>query len=257
MSIKHILLSMEASVGSSARKLVLIKLADNANDEGVCFPSYKNIADHCEMSKRSVMSHIKRLESDGFLSKSARKTSVGNSSNVYKLSIRGGENSSPPSENSSPPPSENFSPRTCHSFEPVKEPKEKSTKKEFSVDDDLSLKKLAAFKPENVLHDLWLAFIKTRKKRKATQTARAINGQLRELALCEKSGMSATLAIERYLEESWRALKCEYLCKPGGSNAVSNGFGKETASERNARISQETTQIHEEAVAEAVANGFV
>lgn len=37
---------MKLKIGNPARKLVLLKLADNANDDGVCFPSYKNIAEH-------------------------------------------------------------------------------------------------------------------------------------------------------------------------------------------------------------------
>jgi len=129
---------MKAKVGSASRKLVLIKLADNANDAGFCHPSYKHISDHCEMTKRSVMAHIARLEKEGFLAKTSRKTPKGSTSNQYKLTILGGENISPPpsekydtppvkifhppSENISPPPSENISPRTSHSFEPVIEP---------------------------------------------------------------------------------------------------------------------------------------
>ncbi|WP_409365500.1 helix-turn-helix domain-containing protein [Klebsiella pneumoniae] len=45
---------MNCKVGNPARKLVLLKLADNANDDGICFPSYQYIADKCEMSKRSA-----------------------------------------------------------------------------------------------------------------------------------------------------------------------------------------------------------
>ena len=141
MSIKYILAAMEAKVGNPARKLVLIKLADNANDDGFCYPSYQNIADHCELGKRSVIDHIKKLQDDGFLTKTARKTQLGNTSNGYQLIKKDGDNSTapsaniapppsanfaPPSANSAPPPSANFAPRTCHSFEPVKEPKETS-----------------------------------------------------------------------------------------------------------------------------------
>jgi hypothetical protein len=43
--------AMAIKTGNPIRKLVLIKLADNANDSGECWPSYKHIADHCECSK--------------------------------------------------------------------------------------------------------------------------------------------------------------------------------------------------------------
>lgn len=122
MSIKHILQAFNAKVGNAARKLILIKLADNANDSGYCWPSHQYIADQCEMSKRSVIAHIAKLEELGFLTVQQRKKSDGgNRSNYYKLHI-GSENSAPPSEKSAPSPSENSAPITCHSLETVKEP---------------------------------------------------------------------------------------------------------------------------------------
>ena len=122
--------AMKIKVGNPTRKLVLIKLADNANDEGICWPSYQNIADHCEVTKRSVMSHVAKLEEMGLLKRKYRKTDDGsmNKSNYYYLSLdgenisSGSENRSLGSENISPPPSENISPRTSHSLEPVNEP---------------------------------------------------------------------------------------------------------------------------------------
>ena len=123
MSIKHILDAFKAKVGNSSRKLVLIKLADNANDNGLCWPSHQYIADQCEMSKRSVISHISKLEDMGFLTIQRRKKeSGGNQSNYYHIHIDGVKNLHVGSENSAPSPSENFAPRTCHSLEPVKEP---------------------------------------------------------------------------------------------------------------------------------------
>jgi DNA-binding MarR family transcriptional regulator len=80
--------AMKARVGNSGRKLVLVKLADNANDEGVCWPSYKNIAEHCEMGRSTVKAHIKRLEQDGFLTVEERND--GKSSNMFRLHISEG-----------------------------------------------------------------------------------------------------------------------------------------------------------------------
>ncbi|CBW29805.1 Uncharacterised protein [Haemophilus influenzae] len=54
MSMRLMVQAMNCKVGNPARKLVLLKLADNANDDGICFPSYQYIADKCEMSKRSA-----------------------------------------------------------------------------------------------------------------------------------------------------------------------------------------------------------
>jgi hypothetical protein len=72
MSIHYISASFRAKTGNPLRKLVLIKLCDNANDDGYCFPSYKRISDECEISRRSVINHINQLEIDGVISKSNR-----------------------------------------------------------------------------------------------------------------------------------------------------------------------------------------
>lgn len=115
---------MNCEVGNPARKLVLLKLADNANDDGVCFPSYQYIADKCEMSKRSAISHIDDLIKMGFVTKKARKNKDGSSTNLYLLhltkgsenSALGGEKFALGSENSALGGSENSAPITSHSF---------------------------------------------------------------------------------------------------------------------------------------------
>lgn len=130
MSMELMVKAMKTKVGNPLRKLVLIKLADNASDNGECWPSYQHIADQCEISRRSVISHIKDLEKTGLLKKIERKGGEkGNHSNLYVLDFSGSETPAPPSESpalggESPalPPSESPAPRTSHSFEPVKEP---------------------------------------------------------------------------------------------------------------------------------------
>lgn len=140
--------AMSITVGNPLRKLVLIKLADNANDKGECWPSYQHIADQCEISKRSVMRHIDDLCEAGFLRKEYRPGPKGNSSNIYHLSLDSDRKSPEvvteshhPSDRESPPPSDTESPRTSHSFEPVNEPNNppKSPKGESSKFEPLSI----------------------------------------------------------------------------------------------------------------------
>ncbi|PHM23280.1 helix-turn-helix domain-containing protein [Xenorhabdus budapestensis] len=128
--------AMQIKVGSTARKMVLIKLADNANDKGECFPSYQHIADQSEMSRTTAINHIKALCKMGLVTKIYRSGEKGNSSNIYRLNLDGvkitppSENSAPevvkklhhPSVTVTPPPSIKITPRTSHSFEPVSEP---------------------------------------------------------------------------------------------------------------------------------------
>ncbi|QLO91463.1 helix-turn-helix domain-containing protein [Enterobacter sp. RHBSTW-00975] len=64
--------AMGVKVGNSLRKLVLIKLADNANDKGECWPSYQHIADQCECSRTAVRNHIDALEEMGLIRRENR-----------------------------------------------------------------------------------------------------------------------------------------------------------------------------------------
>ncbi len=108
---------MNCEVGNPARKLVLLKLADNANDDGVCFPSYQYIADKCEMSKRSAISHIDDLIKMGFVTKKARKNKDGSSANLYLLHLeQGSEKSALGGEKSALGGGEKSAPITSHSF---------------------------------------------------------------------------------------------------------------------------------------------
>ena len=96
MSMELMVRAMKAKVGNPLRKLVLIKLADNASDQGECWPSVPYIAEQCEMSVRSVQSHIKKLVEDGLVSVEERKSSNGlNRTNVYTLILRTGANAAP------------------------------------------------------------------------------------------------------------------------------------------------------------------
>lgn len=89
MSFKLVAQVMEIKVGSPLRKIILIKLADQANDEGICWPSYETIARACEISKRSVITHIQILEAQNFLriEKRYNKDAGKNFSNRYHLTL--------------------------------------------------------------------------------------------------------------------------------------------------------------------------
>lgn len=52
---------------SLAQKLVLISLADQANDEGMCWPSVSSLIRRTGMSERSIRYSVKQLENLGFL----------------------------------------------------------------------------------------------------------------------------------------------------------------------------------------------
>lgn len=130
MSMMLMVKAMQIKVGNPLRKLVLLKLADNASDQGECWPSYQYIADQCEISKRSVMSHIDDLCQSGLLKKVFRKGPKGNSTNIYILTLPSAGDSLP-SAGDSLGGSAGAAPRISHSFEPVNEPNPLSGREGF------------------------------------------------------------------------------------------------------------------------------
>lgn len=62
MSVKHIGLVLDHFEAPPALKLIAVILADHADSEGVCFPSYRHIARRANISERSVQRHIKELQ---------------------------------------------------------------------------------------------------------------------------------------------------------------------------------------------------
>ena len=67
--------------------LVLLALADNADDTGKCWPSYQTIADKSRVSKRHAMRIINKLCNDGYLSKKKRYKKGDHTSNMYQIDI--------------------------------------------------------------------------------------------------------------------------------------------------------------------------
>ncbi|MGJ7225988.1 helix-turn-helix domain-containing protein, partial [Morganella morganii] len=80
--------ALQIKTGNPLRKLVLVKLADNANDQGESWPSVPYIAEQCEISERSVQNHINALVKMGLVRVESRKSANGlNQSNIYHLRL--------------------------------------------------------------------------------------------------------------------------------------------------------------------------
>lgn len=215
MSMLLMVEAMKLKVGNPLRKLVLIKLADNANDKGECFPSVSYIAEQCEISERSVQNHIKQLEVDGLLKIESRKSENGlNKSNIYYLNFSGanpapygangsssGANAAPSGESPAPSYGANPAPITSHIIESVKESVNNLVISGFDFSGlNSSLEK-------NLIDD----FIKFRKSIKKPVTQGAINYLIRELnkALCD--GYNANELIEMTLSRGWQTFEYRYL----------------------------------------------
>ena len=205
MSMRLMVQAMNCEVGNPARKLVLLKLADNANDDGICFPSYQYIADKCEMTRRSAISHIEYLIKMGLVSKKERKNKDGSISNLYFLHLEqgsenfalGGENISLGSENFALGGSENISPRTSHSLEPVNEPNKTTQKSESEM----------LLEQFGITGQLAKDFIAHRKAKKGVINQTQLN-RLQKQA--DKAGISICEAVEICIERNWQGFNASW-----------------------------------------------
>ncbi|HHE9462651.1 TPA: helix-turn-helix domain-containing protein [Haemophilus influenzae 10810] len=205
MSMRLMVQAMNCKVGNPARKLVFLKLADNANDDGICFPSYQYIADKCEMTRRSAISHIEYLIKMGLVSKKERKNKDGSISNLYFLHLEqgsenfalGSENISLGSENFALGGSENISPRTSHSLEPVNEPKKTTQKSESEM----------LLEQFGITGQLAKDFIAHRKAKKGIINQTQLN-RLQKQA--DKAGISICEAVEICIERNWQGFNASW-----------------------------------------------
>ena len=220
-------LAMKAKVGNPLRKLVLIKLADNASDTGECWPSYQHIADQCEMSKRSVMVHIKALSKAGFLRIEHREGKFHrNTSNLYHLTIGAGaamvQEIHQGGAGDSPSPSAGAAPRTNHSYEPINEPIAAKAEKKLTKAELLAKKvrdNSESYPALNCIDDeLLLEWSKLRTRKGASDSHRALKRIESTLETLRTTGNTAPdYAISKQCDSGWTTIEVDYFVK-GNSN---------------------------------------
>ena len=241
MSMLLMVKAMNAKVGNSSRKLVLIKLADHANDKGICWPSHDHIAEQCEMSKRTVIRHIEELEKQGLIKVVQRKREgeAFNKTNLYYLSLDDSANLSLSNQNDSDilsndsdilsNDSDNLSQTivtqchpnqsliTSHKTEPVKEPINKRT---------LDLSHFEQAPSDRV----WSDYLEHRKNKKAKLTQTALNLLIKQINQCLAFGYSTDEVLAECMARGWIGFKSEWILKNNQSTQSSSFM---TLEERN------------------------
>ena len=66
MSFTALSWAIKQDTGNATSKLILLVLANYADENNTCYPSQEHIASLCPCSRRSVSTHIKALEKKGF-----------------------------------------------------------------------------------------------------------------------------------------------------------------------------------------------
>ena len=87
MSIKLMTLAFETPYKPSS-KVYLLALCDNANDQGVCFPSLATLSQKCSMGKTNITYIAKAYESINMIDRKKRKRKNGSdASTLYTINI--------------------------------------------------------------------------------------------------------------------------------------------------------------------------
>jgi len=87
MSFKAMAWAAKCRTGGSTKKLILLLLADRANDDGICWPSLATIADDAELTPECVCRNVSILEKAGFLKKKKRSGAGKYKNNEYHLRV--------------------------------------------------------------------------------------------------------------------------------------------------------------------------
>lgn len=80
MSIHYISQAWKTPVADYKAKLVLLKLADNANDDGIAWPHIDTIATETGLSRRGVFRALNQLEEDKLIERNRGRNEV-----IYKI----------------------------------------------------------------------------------------------------------------------------------------------------------------------------
>lgn len=204
-------------------KSVLISLADNANDAGVCWPSIPTICKRTCFSERAVHRAIRDLEVAGLLVADrgdGRHTRYTITAAQPPQQVRPRISDAtadaavePPQQRQSPPQIRQSPPQEVRSNR-----KEPSRTVKATVIDEVSAELLSGL-PAELIKD----FQRLRQAKKAPITPTAVKGIIREAG---KAGLTLTNAIEICCERGWGGFKAEWHQKiqtqPNGNSHATN-----------------------------------
>lgn len=190
----------------SGRKLVLLALADMANDEGICWPSISSLRKRTGMSERAVQLHLRELQAAGLLGREERYKQ----STIYHLTVAaesGAQNLRANKTTAVGCKKQQFSGAKNSSFDPQNlhpetsiEPSEEETPVEPS-------KRVRASEvPAWVPAEAWAAFIEMRRKVRAPMTAVSIDRTIAQLEQLKQEGHDPAEVLLQSVQNAWRGV---------------------------------------------------
>jgi len=197
-----------------SEKIVLLALADCANDEGVCWPSMSSLAAKCSKSDRTVQASVKSLEAAGHLTRDERP----GRGVLYTIHPSAAPETASP-EAVSPP--KRLRPRSGFTPEAVSPTPEaasdKPSRTTISSSEASPPAKTGASAPSRrwpvnmpppngVSDDQWAGFVDNRKRLRAALTPRAYQLLVEKLGTLSRDGWPPGEMIDRAVEHGWKSV---------------------------------------------------
>ena len=91
MSVKHLVYIFEDEELKGADRLMMLAIADYCDEQGSCYPSYKRLAKKCNVTRRTAIITVNRLQENGHLAIkqfAGIETAHGNTNRFYMLKWR-------------------------------------------------------------------------------------------------------------------------------------------------------------------------
>jgi hypothetical protein len=211
--------------------LVMLALADHADDSGYCYPGIERIARKCRVSSRTVQRHLKSLCEIGELriERGRGVTVQGGVTNRYQITVSESGDKLTPGDKT-PPEVVTKSARSgdrALTYKPSVEPSEETSGGLFSdeivkevAENERNLEKLFPFHSLFNRHDIndllkaidfgkhWRAYVANRKELRKPLTERSALMILTTLA---QRPHEACAAIEAAIEKGWTGIKWEWI----------------------------------------------
>jgi Helix-turn-helix domain len=200
----------KAATDDPSTLLVLLALADWANDDGVCWPAIDSIAEKCRVSPRTAQRIVKELEECDLLEVTRKRGRT--HTNTYRLKVPTcqvlfdvkGANVTPLNNEKVTNETEKVTPEvikgdTAMSPEPLEPPKPEPSKPK-----KVNFKK---FQPPGwvPIRD-WEDWLEVRKKKRIPETDRALQLSVDRLAKFQNRGHPPGTVLQLAIERGWTGL---------------------------------------------------
>lgn len=230
------------SIKPASLKLLLLSLADRADEYHCCYPSVERLVKDTGLDRKTIISNIGKLVNAGVLTDTGKRAGRTGQVKVYRLSMvktdeqiclsstatkSAGNGTVPKPEQSQKRTLNSPKNGTCNSpkngtqnqsieppIEPLKDLSQKTRKKSQQKKSEFDFSSWPEKPSEQVLAD-WM---KVRKEQRAPLTQTAITRMAGELHQAHAGGMSVDDCIGLAAEKGWRGFKYQWALNALGDN---------------------------------------